>query len=115
MAFRKIDRSLSQVLSTDRGGFVDVHCHCLPAVDDGPAGIVEALNLCRALADDGIRSVIATPHQLGRFCGRNKPAEIREAVSLMNERLSQTGIELTVVAGGDVRVDERVCEFLQRD
>jgi len=114
MEFAETDSSLSQAAAA-RGQFVDAHCHCLPGVDDGPAGNVEALNLCRALADDGIRTVIATPHQLGRFYGCNRGAEIREAVQLLNERLKQSGISVTVTAGGDVRVDERICEFLKAD
>ena len=48
------------------GGFGDLHCHCLPGIDDGPATPAAALDLCRALTDDGITTVIATPHQLGR-------------------------------------------------
>ena len=44
-----------------RHGYVDIHCHCLPAVDDGPATTHEALALCHALVGDGITDV------LGRF------------------------------------------------
>ena len=32
---------------------VDLHCHCLPGVDDGPATDAEALDLCRALVSSG--------------------------------------------------------------
>ena len=45
---------------------VDIHCHILPGVDDGPATEDDAVALCRALAADGITTVCATPHQLGR-------------------------------------------------
>ena len=60
--------------------YVDIHCHCLPAVDDGPATMSEAIALCLALVDDMITTVIATPHQLGRFDGCNEAAQTREAV-----------------------------------
>ena len=92
-----------------QAGYVDIHCHCLPAVDDGPATRAEALALCQSLVDDGITAVIATPHQLGRFCDCNEATEIREAVSLLNEELRSTSISLIVAPGGDVRVDERIC------
>ena len=48
-------------------GFVDIHCHCLPGIDDGPATMLESLSLCRMLCADGIAIVVATPHQLGYF------------------------------------------------
>lgn len=94
---------------------VDIHCHCLPAVDDGPAKMSDAIGLCRALVDDGITTVIATPHQLGRFDGYNQAVQIRKAVSVLNEELKSNGIELTVMPGGDVRVDERICQLLEAD
>ncbi len=98
-----------------RPQYVDIHCHCLAGVDDGPETSAESLNLCRALADDGIGVVVATPHQLGRFSGSNEASRIREAVSVLNEQLSRNEINLTVVPGGDVRVDERICRLIESD
>jgi len=95
--------------------YVDIHCHCLPAIDDGPATMLDSLRLCEALVDDGISTVIATPHQLGRFSDCNKAEAVREAVALLNNELKGNDIPLTVMAGGDVRVDERICQLLQAD
>ncbi len=95
--------------------YVDIHCHCLPAVDDGPATMADALALCRALVDDNVMHVIATPHQLGRFNDCNEAAQIREAVSCLNEELRCNGVDLTVAPGGDIRVDERICQLLAAD
>jgi protein-tyrosine phosphatase len=99
----------------DQSQYVDIHCHCLAAVDDGPATMGEALALCRGLSGDGVRVVIATPHQLGRFSGCNEASQIREAVSVLNEELRRNDIPLTVMPGGDVRVDERICRLLEAD
>ena len=52
--------------------FSDVHCHCLPHLDDGPESLEEALALCRKLVEDRVSTVVATPHQLGRFEGRTR-------------------------------------------
>jgi len=95
--------------------FVDIHCHCLPGIDDGPANMSEAIELCRALVDDGIGTVIATPHQLGRFDNSNDADQIREAVRLVNKKLNENNIDLCVLPGADVRVDERVCDMLRAD
>jgi protein-tyrosine phosphatase len=93
--------------------FIDIHCHCLPGLDDGPVNRPDALALCRALVDDGIDTVVATPHQLGRFDGRNKAAQVRTAVKVLTRQLQDAGIPLTVLPGADVRVDERIPSLLR--
>jgi protein-tyrosine phosphatase len=93
--------------------FTDVHCHCLPGLDDGPADMVEALALCRALVADGVRTVVATPHQLGRYEGRNGGSQVRQAVARLQQALTQAQIPLTVHAGADIRIDERIPQLLE--
>jgi protein-tyrosine phosphatase len=46
---------------------VDIHCHILPEVDDGPKswGIAEAM--CRMAGADGIEHMVATPHSNDRY------------------------------------------------
>lgn len=92
---------------------VDIHCHCLPGLDDGPASMEEAITLCQALVKDGITSVIATPHQLGRYDRINSSAEIRLAVEELTEQLDALQIPLEVFPGGDVRLDERLPRLLE--
>jgi len=94
---------------------VDVHCHCLPGLDDGPATMEQALDLCRALVDDGVTTVIATPHQLGRFDGQVASDDIRKAVDDLGKALAAEGVPLSVVPGADVRVDERIPSLLRGD
>ena len=100
---------------SDQSQYVDIHCHCLAGVDDGPATMAEALALCRGLTDDGVSVVVATPHQLGRFSDCNEASQIRDAVSALNEQLRCNEIPLSVMPGADVRVDERICQLLDAD
>ena len=95
--------------------FTDIHCHCLPGLDDGPATMAESLALCRRLVEEGIATVVATPHQLGRFEGCNEAVRVREAVRSLNESLKNSDVPLKVLPGGEVRVDERICELLEAD
>ncbi len=94
--------------------FVDVHCHCLPNLDDGPESLEEAIALCRVLAADNVSTVVATPHQLGRFEDRTKAEAIRRTVGLLNRVLGERGIDLVVLPGAEVRLDERIDELLAR-
>jgi protein-tyrosine phosphatase len=41
---------------------VDIHCHLLPGLDDGPDTLDEALQMAEMAIADGITHVIATPH-----------------------------------------------------
>jgi protein-tyrosine phosphatase len=91
---------------------VDVHCHCLPELDDGPETMDEALALCRALVADGITSVVATPHQLGRYEDFNSTDVIREKAAEVRAALAAHGISLEISTAGDVRVDERLPDLL---
>jgi protein-tyrosine phosphatase len=43
-------------------GFIDLHCHYLPAIDDGARERSESLAMLRALRTAGFERVIATPH-----------------------------------------------------
>ena len=110
-----IDSNLSYGHGPEKDGFVDIHCHCLPGLDDGPASVEQALALCRQMAEDGITTAIATPHQLGRFDASNGAGSVREAVTDYNKILKQNDIALTILPGGEVRVDERICRLLETD
>lgn len=46
---------------------IDIHCHILPEVDDGPKSWEAAVEMCRLAAADGISHVVATPHANNRY------------------------------------------------
>jgi protein-tyrosine phosphatase len=41
---------------------IDIHCHILPEVDDGPKSWEISEAMCRMASDDGIEHIAATPH-----------------------------------------------------
>jgi len=41
---------------------IDIHCHPLPATDDGPSTLEVAVEMCRMAAADGVTHLVATPH-----------------------------------------------------
>ena len=46
---------------------IDIHCHILPEVDDGPKSWEVAIEMCRMAAADGITHIVATPHANDRY------------------------------------------------
>jgi protein-tyrosine phosphatase len=88
----------------------DMHCHCLPAIDDGPASVAEAIELCRLLVADGITTVVATPHQLGRYGQANTCRRILEGIEEFRRHLVAEGIPLQILPGAEVRIDEKIVQ-----
>ena len=43
-------------------GFVDMHCHIVPYVDDGANDMDEAIKMLKMEYAEGVRTIIATPH-----------------------------------------------------
>ncbi|ALJ04017.1 histidinol phosphatase [Pseudalgibacter alginicilyticus] len=48
-------------------GFVDIHCHILPGIDDGASNITESLDLIDKLTQLGVSQFVATPHVMQDF------------------------------------------------
>jgi len=46
---------------------VDLHCHILPGLDDGPKSVDESLAMAEDAIADGITHVVATPHASSDF------------------------------------------------
>ena len=46
---------------------IDIHCHILPEVDDGPKSWDVSLAMCRMAASDGVTHMVATPHSNDRY------------------------------------------------
>lgn len=64
---------------------IDIHCHPLPATDDGPRTFEEAVEMCQMAAADGITDLVATPHcnynyEFNPEANRAKLAELQQAV-----------------------------------
>jgi protein-tyrosine phosphatase len=81
---------------------IDLHCHVLPGIDDGPETIEQSLKLARAAVAAGIRTVVATPHVNSRT--PNDAATIAGLVEMLNERLSEEQVDITVLRGGEIAI-----------
>ncbi len=87
---------------------IDLHCHVLPGIDDGPETIAGSLALARAAADVGVRTLVATPHVSWRY--PNDAATIGELVDELRGRLAAEGVDLELRAGAEVAMT-RIAEI----
>lgn len=79
---------------------IDLHCHLLPGIDDGPATLEDSLALARAAAAAGTRTMVATPHIDHRW--GVEPTEVPAMVERMRAALAEAHIELEVQVGGEI-------------
>jgi protein-tyrosine phosphatase len=80
---------------------IDLHCHLLPGIDDGPATIEDSVAFADALAADGTRIVAATPHLRSDHPGV-VVSELRERCNRLQDELAVRGVPLQIVAGAEV-------------
>src|SRR5262249_54726636 len=80
---------------------IDLHCHVLPAVDDGPATIEAAVELARDAESDGTTTIVATPHFDSNHMHLSAARIAAEVVSLQ-KRLDSEGVGITVLPGAEL-------------
>lgn len=90
---------------------IDLHCHFLPGVDDGPETIAQALALARASVAQGIRAAVVTPHiHPGRYAA--DLATLEQAFAAFSARLVSENIPLEVRLGSELRLSTEAIDLL---
>jgi protein-tyrosine phosphatase len=82
----------------ERRAVIDLHCHLLPGVDDGPATMEESLEYALTASRAGTRCIVATPH-----VEHVDVTELPDRVAELREALAGAGIDLRVECGGELK------------
>lgn len=82
---------------------IDLHCHLLPAIDDGAQTLEMSMEMARIASADGISVTACTPHILPGVYANNGTA-IKTAVAALQQALDQVKIPLRLVSGADAHV-----------
>ena len=91
---------------------VDIHCHILPLVDDGPSSVEHALQLAGQAAAEGVSRIIATPH-LYHPQFETEDVDVQLTVNEFNVLLKQRDIPITVYPGHEIRLIGELMEALE--
>ena len=90
---------------------IDLHCHILPGVDDGAKTMEDSIAMAMAAADEGIHTIVATPHhQNGRYT--NEKETVLEKIKELNEELQIKGVPLQILPGQEIRIHGELIEEL---
>jgi protein-tyrosine phosphatase len=92
-------------------GYVDLHCHLLPQVDDGAKSLEESLAMARTLAAVGFRAVAPSPHAWVDLPGPEITGERRRE---LQEALDREGIPLSLHPNAENPLDEELFARLGR-
>jgi protein-tyrosine phosphatase len=92
---------------------VDLHCHLLAGVDDGPGTLEEALAMCRLSYAEGVRMAAATAHQNDRWQAVTTD-RIRASCRELSRQLAELRLDLSVFPTAEVMVRPTLEADVQR-
>lgn len=92
-------------------GFIDIHTHILPGIDDGAKDILEARQMIRMAWEDGTRGIILTPHYRGVY-KENKPSWLRESFAMLNEMVEGEFPGMELYLGNEIYYEADAPESL---
>jgi protein-tyrosine phosphatase len=98
---------------------IDLHCHILPDIDDGPHTWQDSLAMARMAVEDGIRVIVASPHLFRRrmvdLNALNEKAAISARISQFREKLEAEQIPLEILPGCECPLSLESIELLGED
>lgn len=94
-------------------GYMDVHSHILPGLDDGSRNLEQSLRMLEIACKEGITTMIATPHNMP---GKGCPS--RETVAKRWEQLQTAAqaakLPITIMMGTEYFYREEILERLEQ-
>ena len=94
-------------------GFVDIHSHLLPGIDDGAKDLDHSIALIKKMYSYGIKNFVTTPHVLGDVYP-NTTAIINEKLSEVQTELKKQNLnDILFSAAAEYMLDEQFSERLK--
>lgn len=93
-------------------GFIDIHTHILPGVDDGAPDLAEAKKMIYAAQSDGIRNIFLTPHYRGAY-RKHTPEDLQNAFDGFCREMSAEFPDMRFYPGREIHYQAEVPELLR--
>ncbi|WP_423998864.1 tyrosine-protein phosphatase [Maribacter sp. IgM3_T14_3] len=86
-------------------GFIDIHNHILPGIDDGSKTVEDSIELIKSFGEFGVTDFICTPHIMENYYP-NTPTTINTSLSLLKNALKMSNLEhVTINAAAEHMID----------
>lgn len=95
-------------------GYIDMHCHILPGVDDGARNRAEMKAMLQIAYRDGIRCIIATPHY-HPFHGRSDPELLKKKVAQVRQAAHEIDSHFRIYLGSEIYFQQDLPFLLKND
>ena len=94
-------------------GYVDIHCHILPSLDDGAKDMEKTKEMLQMAYEEGIQRIIATPHS---FAGKRSASSetIRKTISEIEKQMVEWGFYIEIYPGNEIYYRSGVEELLEQ-
>lgn len=87
-------------------GFIDIHNHILPGIDDGAQNVDESIALLKGFSEFGVRNFIATPHIMHNYHD-NTPETIVSALDILRANLVKNDMsDIHIDAAAEHMIDD---------
>ncbi len=91
---------------------IDLHCHILPAIDDGAPDIETSVLMAKMAYEAGTRFIACTPHIVpGKY--DNQASNIGPLVRKLQKELDRQEIGVTLAIGADIHITPDIVDGLQ--
>ena len=91
---------------------IDMHCHLLPEIDDGPRNMRIAVEMARLSLRNGIEKAVLTPHIIPNRYDNNLKS-ISNSFEQYAEELVKQDIGLQLSMAAEVRLDPLIIEMVE--
>jgi tyrosine-protein phosphatase YwqE len=94
-------------------GFVDIHNHILPDIDDGAKTVDDSLDLLKGFSEFGVNNFIATPHIMHNYYDNTKET-IDRALDRVRHALKKNGLStISIEASAEHMIDDNFESLLE--
>ncbi|MEZ4630725.1 MAG: CpsB/CapC family capsule biosynthesis tyrosine phosphatase [Deinococcales bacterium] len=91
---------------------IDIHSHILPAIDDGPDSLKDALHMARLAVRDGTEHIFCTPHHHWSRFGRS---EMLRRVEALQKDINKYDLKLQLHIGHEVHLFAETWQDLEKN
>jgi len=94
-------------------GFVDIHNHILPGIDDGAKTVDDSMALIKGFAEFGVTHFIATPHIMHNYYPNDSSTISRALAQVRHTLLEQKLTDISIEAAAEHMIDDNFEHLLE--